>query len=198
LGLITTAIIVFALNPQAGKGKPTSSAKPTSDVSQDRINEIWGHIDTRINNQADIWYELGEFPSCVSLLRVQSGYQPNNYEICTNLGWMLENIELPMDAMDVYINFAKGHPNWGDAMFPAGNGYFNLKDYPNAIKVLEPSLSKNPNENTYRVLAKAYERSGKFQDAIRIWELELKRFPKELTPIANIKRVKAKIAAGGK
>ncbi len=198
MGLITVAAIALVLNPQAGSSKPKTAAKPTSDVSQDRINEIWGHVDTRINNQADIWYELGEFPSCVSLLRVQSGYQPHSYDICTNLGWMLENIELPMEAIDVYVDFANRHPNWGDAMFPAGNAYYNLKDYPNAIKYLGASLSKNPTQNTYRVLARAYERSGKLQDAIRTWELELKRFPKELTPIANIKRVKAKIAAGGK
>lgn len=204
MGFIAIASFVLAVQTQP-KGivaqtatNPTHTKASSEGVSRARVSEIWDHIDNRVLMQTDIWYELGEFPSCVSLLRIQAAYSPDNYDACTNLGWMLENIERNDDALAVYLDFGKRHPNVGDAIFALGNAYFNMKDYKNSIKYLEPSLDKNPSENSYRILAKAYEKEGKPLDAIRIWELELKRYPKEQTPIANIKRVKAKLAAGGK
>lgn len=204
MGFIAIASFVLAVQTQP-KGTPAQkTAKPaltkvsSEGFSNTRLSEIWDHIDNRVLMQTDIWYELGEFPSCVSLLRIQAAYTPDNYDVCTNLGWMLENIDRNDDALAAYLDFGNRHPNVGDAIFALGNAYFNMKDYKNSIKYLEPSLDKHPNENSYRILAKAYERDGRPKEAIRIWELELTRFPNEQTPIANIKRVKAKMAAGGK
>ena len=213
MGLIASVAIILATQTAPTQyhytgagGDETYSADSTDPIlarkipqaDKARLDEIWNHIDNRIVIQSDIWYELGEFPSCAAILRVQTAYSPDNYDVCTSLGWMLENIDRGDEALTVYREFSDRHPNVGDAVFALGNAYFARKDYKNAIKYLEPSLAKNPSENNYRILAKAYEKDGKPKEAIRIWELELKAYPKELTPIANIKRVKKLMAAGGK
>ena len=166
-------------------------------ADEDRLDEIWDHVDNRVIRQLDVWFDTGEFPSSVSLLRVQYAYDPNDYETVTNLGWMMENTDLLEESRATYLGYLKAHPGNGDAAFPLGMSYYLKKEYEKAIPYLEASLANKPGPNTYRVLAKSYERIKKYSDAIRIWELELKQFPGEDTAVANIKRVKAKIAAGG-
>ena len=193
MGIIAATAFILAT-----QGAPKLVTKSEGMASEARLNEIWDHIDNRFITQSDVWFELGEFPSCVALLKVQTGYSPDDYEMMTNLGWMLENIERYGEARAVYLDFETRHPKIGDAMFALGLSYSIKKEYAEVIRVLEPTLVNNPSPNTYRTLARSYEMLKKPLDAIRIWELELKRFPNELSAIANIKRVKAKMAAGGK
>ena len=195
MGLIAATAFVLATHISH---KTTIASVKTQSAEHRRLDEIWDHVDNRVITQLDLWYELGEFPECVSLLKVQSAYSPDDYDICTSLGWMLENVDQMNQARDVYRAFSDRHPEVGDAIFALGFSYFNARDYDNAIKCLEPSLAKNPSPNSYRVLAKAYERKNMPKEAIRIWELELKKYPDEGTAIANIKRVKAKTERGGK
>ena len=197
MGLVAAAAFVLATQSSPSLTIIRDPAFPPTQVSKARLDEIWGHIDNRLINQSDIWYEDGEFPNCVSLLRVQHAYSPDDQDVMTSLGWMLENIELMDEARLVYKEFSDRNPEKGDAVFPLAFSYYNAKEWDNAIRVLEPSLSKNASPNTYRILAKCYERKKMYKDAIRIWELELKKFPDEPTAVANIKRVKAKIASGG-
>ena len=200
MGLITTAAFILATQmPPEGDFNPDSSllSAEAGNPSKDRLAEIWNHIDNRLINQSDLWFDLGEFPRCVALLQVQCAYSPDDYDVMTSLGWMLENIDRKEEAKSVYLDFGKRHPHEGDAMFALGFMYSNAKDYDNAIKVLEPTLSLNVSPNTYRTLAKAYERKKNYKDAIRVWELELKKYPDEDTAKNNINRVKAKMAKGG-
>ncbi|MBI1332374.1 MAG: hypothetical protein GC165_05805 [Armatimonadetes bacterium] len=166
--------------------------------TKDRLDEIWGNVDNRVNEQIDVWFDDGEFPTIISLLKVQYAYSPDDYEVATNLGWMQENIELKNDAIATYTEYLNAHPKDGDAALPLAFLYYNMnKDYAKAVEILEPMLKYNPRPNTYRVLAKSYERLKKYSDAIRIWELELKRWPDEETAKANIRRVKQKLGIGG-
>lgn len=203
MGLIAATAFILATQSQpVAKGPSTvdTSVRKVlgTQASDDRINEIWDHVDNRVIRQLDLWFDNGEFPPSVSLLKVQHAYQPDDYETVTNLGWMQENTEALTDARATYLDYMVTHPKDGDAAFPLGMSYYLKREFEKAIQYLEPSLGNKPGPNTYRVLAKCYERIKKYKDAIRIWELELKRFPNEPTAIANIKRVKAMMGSGGK
>jgi tetratricopeptide (TPR) repeat protein len=194
MGLIAATAFILATQTSPAKA-PVKAKGPQA--SQARLNEIWDHIDNRFVDQSDVWFDDGEFPSCVAILKVQAAFSPDDYEMATNLGWMLENIERHDEAMAVYLDFGTRHPENGNAMYALGFGYYQKKDYANAIRVLEPTLARNVGPNTYRTLARSYEMMQKPLEAIRVWELELKKFPGELAALANIKRVKAKLASGG-
>ena len=210
MGLIAATALILAtqtapeiadtMKTAHGHGGSVVKLKDTSQsgVSKARLDEIWDHIDNRVNTQSDLWFEDGEFPKCISLLRVQYAYTPDDYDIMTSLGWMLENVHEMDKAREVYLEFNNRHPEDGGAMFALGNSFYTKKDYDNTIKVLEPILTKAAPLDAYIIVAKSYERKGKLVDALRIWELELKKYPNAGTATINIKRVKAKIAAGGK
>lgn len=201
MSFIATAAFILATQtkPEIGTRNIILTAEPKmpqEEASQDRLNEIWEHVDNRVITQLDVWFELGEFPLSASLLNVQYRYEPDNEDTMTNYGWMLENIEQIKEAREVYVEYIKGHPNDADAPFALAFSYSKERDYANVVKILEPTMTKTPHPNSYRLLAKAYERLKRDKDAIRIWELQLKAFPGDQTVMMNIKRVKARM--GGK
>lgn len=198
MGVIAAFTLVLATQKLPTSERSLTDFKSDVKVSPARLNEIWDHIDNRFVTQQNVWFEDGNFPACVAALKVQSAYSPDDYELVTSLGWMLENIERYDETIEVYLDFGRRHPKDPNAVYPAGFFYYQRKDYAKCIKILEPTLALNPGPNTYRTLAKAFELNKRPADAIRIWELELKRFPNEGSAVANIKRVKAKMAGGGK
>ena len=157
-----------------------------------RVDAIWGFADARLSRQIDQWFEDGDFPRSIEGLRFQFAYSPNDYEVATNLGWMLENTDRDDQALAVYARYRRQNPGDVDNRLPEAMLYNSRRRYPEVIEALEPSLAGNPHPNVYRLLAKAYERVGKIPDAIRVWELQIKRFPDDGAARANIARVRAK------
>ncbi len=167
--------------------------------SKARLDEIWDHVDNRVTAQLDLWFNDGYFPNVVSFLKVEYAYDPDNEDTMTNLGWMQENIDQKADAEATYKDYIAKHPANADASYSLAFMYFNTnKDYAGAVRVLEPTLKNKPKPNSYRILAKAYEKMGKLHDSLRVYELYLKNYPGDGAAEMNIKRVKAKIQAGGK
>lgn len=164
-----------------------------------RVDEIWDHVDTRVSRQIDLWFKDGDFPKSIQMLYFEVGFHPQDEDALTNLGFLLESTEQYPEALEAYAQFVKDNPQNPDAKFPAANLYYKQKNYKKTVEILEPTLGKGePHPNSYRIVAKAYERMGKFKDAIRIWEKQLVKFPNDAPAKANIARVKAKIAAGTK
>lgn len=143
--------------------------------------------------QVDVWFKEGDYPRLIQLLRFRIEVYPNDYDLATDLGWMLESVERKTDALEVYRRYAKLNPNDPDAPFPEANHYFKLKQYDKVPPLIEPSLDKRPHPNSYRILAHSYERSGKLKDSKRVWELYLSRHPDDETAKNNLKRVVDKI-----
>lgn len=184
---------------QAPAPAPTSApvAAPVVLDEKARLAEIWDQVDTRFARQIDFWFDDGEFPKAIQGLFIQYAYAPNDYEVVTNLGFLLESSARADEALDAYNLFIKNNPKDPDAPFPAGNLYFKKKDYAKTVQVLAPSLGKGkPHPNSYRIVARAYEKMGNYKKAIETWEKQLKAFPDDLPAQANIRRVKAKIGLG--
>lgn len=160
-----------------------------------RVDAILDAVNSRLAYQTDIWFDGGDFPRVVQLLRIHYGLEPGNYEVATNLGWMLENVEQWNEALAVYVRFRKMNPKDPDATYPEANFYFQKKAYAKVPALLEPSLEKLPHPNSYRILAHSFERMKMFGDSKRIWQKYLKRFPNDQAAKANLKRVEGKVVS---
>lgn len=171
------------------------------DPTADRVDEIWSYADARVARQVDSWFEEGDFPRVVQLLRQQWAYSPNDYEVATNLGWMLENMNLDSQALAVYSEYRIYNPKDPDSRLPEASLYNKRKQYAKIIEVLAPVVESakkgvsQPHPNVFRLLARAYEREKMPEKAVAIWEKQLEFFPGDLPAQANIRRVKEKMAA---
>jgi tetratricopeptide (TPR) repeat protein len=182
---LAVALMVAAAHQAAGQGS-------------ERMKRIWGAFDNRVNSQADLWFEKGEFPRTVQALRVLVYLHPKNYEMITDLGWMLENIERWDEALGLYVQFRKSNPGDADAAFPEAWFHYQKRAYAKVPPLLEPTLKMNrrPHANAYRILAQAYERLGQLPDSLRIYKLLRTVLPNDPNVTRNIEKIEKKIREG--
>ncbi|HZH98842.1 MAG TPA: hypothetical protein VEX38_07705 [Fimbriimonadaceae bacterium] len=158
-----------------------------------RLDAIWAAVHNRLTGQMDFWFEDGDYPRCIQMLRVLNEMDPSDYEAATDLGWMLENVESYDEALAVYIKFRKDNPKSPDAAFPEANFYYFRKAYSKVPPLIEPTLKSKPHGNSFRILAHSYERLGLLADSKRVWQNFIKLAPKDETARANLRRVEGKI-----
>ncbi len=158
-----------------------------------RIKQIWDVAQARFDTQNDHWFERGDFPRCVQLLRLTAELAPNNYEIVTNLGWMLGNIGAYDEELAVYVRFRRNNPKDSDAAFPEADFYFRKKAYANVPSLLEPTLKSEPHPNTYRLLAHCYEKLGLLEDSKRVWTAYLLSHKEDDAARNNLNRIERKL-----
>ncbi|HMS53876.1 MAG TPA: hypothetical protein PKA27_00620 [Fimbriimonadaceae bacterium] len=162
-----------------------------------RIDVIWTAAKNRMYKQSDYWFEDGDFPRCISILKFMAGLEPSNYEIVTDLGWMLENVSKNEEALAVYREYKKNNPKDPDRALPEGNYFYMRREWAKVPPVLEGTLSDKSHENAFRALANSYERLGKFADSKRVWEQMLKFYPNDGQAKVNLKRVLEKMKPSG-
>jgi tetratricopeptide (TPR) repeat protein len=167
-------------------------------VDTKRVDEIWSIAQDRMVRQNDIWFDGGDYPRIIQCLRFQHAIFPSDYDVATNLGWMLENVEEWDMALAVYIEYRNQNPNDPDAPYPEAYFYFSKRAYDKIPPLLEPTLNKkpHPDPNTFRTLAHAYERLNLYTDAQRVWKAYLALAPNDAAAKANLAKVERKLKGG--
>lgn len=160
---------------------------------QRRLDEIWKAINNRLETQKNVWFNGGDYPACIELLRFEVEQDPLNYEHQTDLGWMLENCDRYDQALAVYIKYRKEHPEVPDAAFPEADFYFKHKAYAKVPPLIEPTLKLKPHSNSFRVLAHSYEKLGLLADAKRVWQLQVRNHPDDSAAKVNLQKIEGKM-----
>lgn len=187
--LLNLVLVVVASFSAVGSADAKSVEDP-------RMQMIWDSAYNRMAEQASIWYDAGDFPRSVQLLRLQYEIFPNDFDVVTNLGWMLENVEQYPAALATYIDFRHRNPEDPDAGLPEAQFYMLKRAFAKIPPLLEPSMKSKkakPSHLTYRVLAIAYERLNLLSDAQRVLKAFLDEAPSDTTARNNLERVEKKI-----
>ncbi|RYG34407.1 tetratricopeptide repeat protein [bacterium] len=175
-----------------------------TDPDPKRLDAIWDASYNRINSQLDVWFDDGDFPRAITLLKSQRELWPKDYEVATNLGWMQENIQMYGEALNTYQRYRLENPEDPDRALPEAQLYFSSAQfkrdpsgYDKAIALLEPNVGSPAHPNVYRILANAYERTKRFEDSARVWKIYLGKNPNDPAAKNNLARVEKKAAAEG-
>ena len=181
---------------QAGSSAPPAakpSAAPPSAAASEKARQavIWNAVYNRMNTQIDIWWELGDFPKIINLLRFQAELYPKDYEVATNLGWMYENIRDDKNAEAAYARYQGRNPEDPDAVLPAVQKAYMQKNYKRVITLATPAIErKGVHPNVFRLLAHSYKKTGDYKNSLRIWDLYLAGHPDDLPGQKNRESVK--------
>ena len=161
---------------------------------KDRSALILNMVRSRATQQHDAWFNDGDYPRAIQSIRVLHELFPHDYELETDLGWMLENVEDYGGAIAVYIEYRKSFPKDPEAYYPEAELYFREHLYAKVPPLIEPSLKlgSHPHANSYRILAGSYERLGLFSDSKRIWDAYLAFTKDDGQAKANRDRVEKK------
>jgi tetratricopeptide (TPR) repeat protein len=166
--------------------------------SQQRLDAIWSAVDGRVSQQIDDWFDTGDFPKAIHLLRFQNVYYPHDYDVATNLGWMQENVEEWDAALETYRLYSQNNPNDRDRALPEGDYLYRRKQYAKIPELFEPYIKLKPHPNVYRILAHTYEKLNRYTDAKRIWLAYVAAYPNDLAGQSNLRKVEKKLASGTK
>ncbi|HWD37431.1 MAG TPA: tetratricopeptide repeat protein [Fimbriimonas sp.] len=164
--------------------------------SGSRVAEIWSAANDRILTQQDIWFNDGDFPADIQLLRVEAEKWPADYDVWTNLGWMEENVEDWDGALATYVRYRRQNPNDPDAALPEADYYNRKRLYAKIPALLEPAIKHKCHPNNFRVLAHAYENQKMYSDAVRVWKTYLQRDPNDGAAKRNLARCEKKLSGG--
>jgi tetratricopeptide (TPR) repeat protein len=146
-------------------------------------------------NQHDDWFQSGEYPACIQLLKFEAEKWPSDEDIWTDLGWMQENIEHWDGALETYKKFLKNNPQDPDAALPEALYFDRKKDFAKIPALLEPEIKRECHPDNFRILARAYEKLKQYKSSIRVWNVYLKRAPTDGAAKMNLARVEKKLAA---
>jgi pentatricopeptide repeat protein len=103
-------------------------------------------------------------------------------------------MEMTNEAEAVLMDLYRNNPKNADASFPIAHFHFRRSNYLETVRFLAPSIqmSPRPHPNTYRTLALAYERLGRLEEAIKVWDLMLS-FMEDGAAVNNRERVRRKL-----
>lgn len=155
-----------------------------------RIDEILDTADGVVVEAIDEWFQHGEWSRALHATRYRAFQFPHDYDVVTDYGFLLENMERADQALALYRKFHHDNPLDKDAWLPEITFHFIRKNYAEVIRITEPRLALKPHPNHYRMLGQSYEKLDKLDDAIRIFEIFKKDFPNDPTADANLNRVK--------
>jgi tetratricopeptide (TPR) repeat protein len=191
---IATISIAFGLI-----GSLIAAPKSAQDESALRQKTIWTAAYNRMVQQNDIWFDDGDFPRIVGNLRTMFRLFPDDYEVATNLGWLLQSMEAHDEALAVYVAYRKANPTDPDASYPEAWFWYQKLAYAKIPPLLEPTLNldKRPHPNTFRTLAHSYERLSLLVDSRRVWQALLAFSPNDGAAKRNLERVEGKIRKAG-
>ena len=187
---IPALALFLAASLAQGQKAPSKKAEPS------RVDAIMGYANDRMSTQIDAFFDDGDFPASISLLKLQAEAYPADYEVWTNLGWMEENVEQWDAALATYIRYKRQNPKDADAALPEATYYYNRKLYAKVPPLMEGAIKGPSHPNAFRILAKSYERQGMLGDALRVYKALVQRAPDDLAAQANVRRVEAKIKTG--
>jgi tetratricopeptide (TPR) repeat protein len=191
----TTGVLfaVLVANPVWGVARQGQSTAANSQ----RLQSIWNAASDRVTEQNDLWFKEGDFPRVIQLLRFSWEIDTSDYDVATNLGWMLENVENYPAALEVYTRYKALNPHDPDRTFPEAYYYFEKKQYATVAELLEPVLPERPGPNAFRLLANTYTRLHRYKDSVRVWKDYIKIAPKDGAAKMNLAREEKRAAQGG-
>lgn len=173
-------------------------AEPKTGVSRPKVTEsgrmgaLWSSYQDRMANQIDHDFEEGDFPKIIQLLKVQADMNRQGYETWTDLIWMLGNVEQFSEQIATARQFRNYNVKNPEAWYPEAEIYFIKRSFVKVIPIMEEAIKlEGPiHPNTYRILANSWTRLGFKSEAIRVWEMLLKRYPNDERARVQLERLK--------
>lgn len=191
LGMI--GISAVALGQQGGFQEHTHSASSATNLQNTRktplpqqqlAEAIVRNALSRLWEQADAHFHLGEFNHTINLNRVIVQGQPQKLEAYENAAFLLWSTDRVNDGIAFLEQGLKANPKHYGMYDELGWYYYNnLKQPAKAIPYYENAVKYKAPFFTWHNLARCYERVDQWDKAVKTWEMAAK-FPAQ-TPGAT-------------
>ncbi len=136
------------------------------------------------------WHEGFHF----QLIRIQKAcveLDPQFGEAYENAAWLLVSYNRKEEALALLQRYLRENPNRYEPYYEIGWFYYHWQKQPaEAIPWLEKALRFPHPPIIEHTLAHAYERAGRLEEALAVWENKLKRYPNDLVAKRQVERLR--------
>jgi tetratricopeptide (TPR) repeat protein len=156
---------------------------PTKSILVSKDDLKWR---TKLRERAAwLYFWRDEWQSAVVLETVIEEF-PWDEETVAELGWIYESNGRERSALALYRTYAANNPWNPDRTLYEAIYHKNKRDWAKIPPLLADVIKENPHPNVYRLLARAYKELGRAEDARKIWETYLSRFPDDAQAKRNL------------
>lgn len=176
-----------------------TSLQSEQDDPNVQLSSLFLYARARLQSEQDVAFDQGDYPRVIASLRLLAEARPRDEEVWSNLFWMLGNIEETGEAWAMMRVFERNNPKYTDATYHEAQLMYQKRAWAKVVPLLEPAIraERPPRDSvSYRILAQSYFRLGYYEDAIRVSQALLERWPNDETAKANIRKSEDKIAGG--
>lgn len=169
------------------------------DADARAMREAMTAYENRLIAESDNQFDIGDFPTAASILRLQFESDPQDYETATNLIWMYGNMSDDRMEIAMAIRYRDLNPTDPEALYPEAEYYYKHKLYVKAIPLLEKAIAMpgGKHMNSYKLLAQCWRRIGSLRQALRVWQELDKVMPGDAKTQADIQQAKKQLGIGG-
>ena len=146
---------------------------------------------------ADAYFHDGDYVRIVALCRICVELDQSFVEGYSSAGYLLWSMgEIPSaDALLEYGTRRSKKP--GQLHDEMGQQLFRTKRYADAARYLEKAIKLGGVEvSAYSSLGHSYTKLSKFEDAVRVWQLAVKKFPNYPGGPKNLKDAQERLKNG--
>lgn len=180
---------------QAAETPPKNAGGPPKEV----VLQVDGITDRVIDNlwtKSDAFWHEGDYQRIIALIRVCVAADPSFVEAYSNGAWLLWSMGDSDGADALLADGEKRSPKKGDIAYEYGYQLFRTKRYPEAAKYLKRSVEGGGQPApVYTTYAHALEKLNRWDEAEKVWQQVVKKFPTFVAGPPNLKRVRETISA---
>jgi tetratricopeptide (TPR) repeat protein len=147
------------------------------------LDGLWTHVD-------HYWHD-GDYNRIVSLSRMCVEIDPSFNEAYAAASYLLWS-QGDVPAADWFLQYGIGRTNYkGGLYFELGRHLYTTKRYGDAAKYLEKAVAQpNPTPIWYATLGHSYRQLKRYDDAVRVWQIVVDKYPSFAAGPTNLARAK--------
>ena len=183
------AIISQALH--SAPWQPPSRAQTRQTTFTLTPNQLWTEMASQLDLLCDYWWHQGDYEQCCRIMETAIFFCPQRVDLYDNIAWLQWSLGHDEVAVRTLNRGLSNNPGSWHAHFNLGWHYFNTKRYSEALPHLQAAATDS-NEwcEPMHLYAHTLERLSRGQEALRVWEDCVERFPEDVVGKRNLERVR--------
>lgn len=142
---------------------------------------------------SDRYWHVGDYENVIRMHRASVTLDPHFVEAYSVAGWILDSMDRTEEAIALLKEGWKHNQHTYQLAFDLSYIYSRHKNYKEAVKWLERAVQRPGPFWVRHALAHAYEKLGRWKDALKVWEQRLKEEPNNPVVRRNYERVRKKL-----
>jgi tetratricopeptide (TPR) repeat protein len=174
------------------QSKSSGATKPeTLKEAVIQVDGITGRVQDSLWNQADRYWHNGDYNRVVAMTRVVVEIDPSFNEAYADAAYLLWS-QGDIPAADRFLEYGIQKTSYkGGLYFEFGRHLYTTNRYADAAKYLEKAVAQpKPSPLWYATLGHSYRQLKRYDDAVRVWQIVVDKYPEYSAGPPNLARVK--------